>query len=68
MPYPSANWRMANRLAGGDLDAKLSRLRARGLSLDRIAGQLAADHGIEVTATTLAKWISALPPAEEVTP
>jgi hypothetical protein len=52
---------MADRLVGGGLAAILTERRAtRKQSLDQIARELYAEHGIEVTRQTLAVWIDAL--------
>ena len=52
---------MANRLVDGSLEAILTeRRRVRKQSLDQIARELYAEHGIEVTRQTVAKWVEAL--------
>lgn len=53
-------FRMADRLVGGKLVAILSERRARNDSFERIARDLFAEHGIEVTRQTVASWWKAL--------
>lgn len=53
-------WRMADRLAGGNLAQRIDELRSRGLGHEQISRQLYADHGIEVTRQTVATWITTL--------
>lgn len=60
MAIASANYRMADRLAGGNLDAELVSLRAEGLSYESIAARLFAAHGIEVSPPTVRSWLLAL--------
>lgn len=57
-------WRMADRLAGGELASTISRFRAEGFGLENISRRLFADHGIEVTRQTLASWCEQLDRAE----
>lgn len=57
MRTPTPQFRMADRLAGGNLASDLLNHRASGLSLDATARQLYADHGIEVTRQTVANWL-----------
>lgn len=56
----TAQFRMADRLAGGKLAEALARLKAEDRSYEDIGRQLYADHGIEVSRPTLAKWCSEL--------
>ena len=56
----TAQYRMADRLAGGRLAGILAERRADGQSFDQIARELYAEHGIEVTRQTVANWIDAL--------
>lgn len=63
MRTPSPQFRMADRLAKGNLATEITNYRAEGLSLDAIARRLYADHGIEVTRQTVASW-AAMEPAE----
>lgn len=56
----SAQFRMADRLAGGRLAEIISDGRQDGQSLDHIARRLYAEHGIEVTRQTVANWSDAL--------
>lgn len=51
-------YRMADRLAQGQLAGHLLALRSAGFSHNRIAAQLLADHGIEITGTTVAVWLT----------
>jgi hypothetical protein len=51
---------MADRMADGDLEAILRRLRSEGRTYDTVAHLLFADHGIEVTAQTVRNWCSAV--------
>lgn len=60
MEPTSANWMMANRLAGGKLAEVLADLFARGLSLRGIVARLDESYGISTTPTTLAAWRDAL--------
>lgn len=53
-------WRMADRLAGGQLAQRITDLRSRGLGHEQISRQLFADHGIEVTRQTIATWTATL--------
>ena len=56
----SSVWRMADTLAGGKLAERIAELRADDASPDRIARQLYADHGIEVTRQTIYSWLAIL--------
>ncbi len=58
MAIDSPHWRMADRLAGGTLDSILSDYRDRGLSARQVCNRLYAEHGIEVTHPTAAKWLA----------
>jgi intein-encoded DNA endonuclease-like protein len=60
MRSTSANYRNADALADGRLDAILAGLRADGLSYASIASRLYADHGIEVSAPTVGAWLKGL--------
>lgn len=51
---------MADKVAGGQLAVRLVALRADGLSHDRIAQRLYAEHGVEVTRQTVSNWLSLL--------
>lgn len=57
MAIKSGAYRMANRLAGGNLDAILRRACENGETLDAISQRLYAEHGIEVTKQTIANWV-----------
>lgn len=61
----TATWRMADRLAHGRLEAIIATHRANGLSADAISRRLHADHGIDVTGRTIARWIAAADTADE---
>lgn len=56
MAYDSPAWRMADRLTGENLDDIVARLLDSGESWSAISRTLKADHGVEVTRVTLAKW------------
>lgn len=57
----SANYRMADRLAGGDLPAILTERRVeRKQSFNQIARALFAEFGIEVTGQTVSNWCDIL--------
>lgn len=56
----TAQYRMADRLAGGRLAEIIAERRAEGKSFDHITRELFAEHGIEVTRQTLANWADAL--------
>jgi hypothetical protein len=51
---------MADRLAGGDLAAILGQERSERKSLSRIARDLFAEYGIDVTPQTVGNWCDAL--------
>lgn len=53
-------WRMADRLAGGELEETIARLRAEGAGHELISKNLYAAYGIEVTRQTLASWCEKL--------
>jgi hypothetical protein len=55
-PNRSAQYRMADRLAGGKLADELARHAAEGRSLRQICSHLYADYGIEVSAKTVQVW------------
>lgn len=56
MTTTSPQFRMADRLAGGRLAATLRRLRSDGLSYEAIGRRLYAEHGIEASRQTVARW------------
>lgn len=56
MTIQTAQFRMADRLADGQLTEAIRKFRAQGLSFDGIAGRLYAEHGIEVSGNTVAVW------------
>jgi len=66
MAVPTAHYRMADRLAGGNLESALTDLRAEGLSYESIAARLFATYGIEVSPPTVRAWLRALEPAGDV--
>lgn len=66
MAFDLAKYRMADRLANGELDSILADLSGQGLSLSAIAARLFADHGIEVSPPTVALWIKDLKANAEV--
>lgn len=56
----TATFRMADRLAGGNLADMIRAMREDDLSPDQIAARLYADHRIEVTGRTIARWLPSL--------
>lgn len=58
MPIDSRSWRQANLLAGGKLEAIIRDHLAGGLSITETGKRLYADHSIEVSVTTLSKWVT----------
>lgn len=62
MAIDTPHFRMADRLADGKLDDIIADYAARGLSPRQVCNRLYADHGIEVTHPTAAKWMAALTP------
>ena len=58
MPSPTFRW--ADVQCGGNLAELLAGLRAEGLSPDRIAARLYADHRIDVSGRTIARWLPQL--------
>lgn len=56
MAQDSPNWRMANRLAGGDLDGIVETRRTGGQKWERISRDLLTEFGVEVSCVTLAAW------------
>jgi len=60
MPPVTPHYRMADKLAGGQLDAILAAYRAEDLSLRQITLRLYAEHGIEVTHQTIANWFATM--------
>lgn len=62
----SANYRMADRLAGGNLAETLRRLSDEGLNNGAISRQLFADYGIEVSIPTVGAWLAILGTAADV--
>jgi hypothetical protein len=65
MAHGSPNYRMANRLSGGELDHILTTCRDEGLSYNAISAQLFARFGIEVSAPTVGQWLHSLPVADD---
>jgi hypothetical protein len=60
MAPKSSHYRMADRLAGGQLERILHGFTDAGLKPDAIAARLYADHGIEGTGVTISSWLTAL--------
>jgi len=60
MAIETPQFRMAQRLAGGKLAELLARYRNENRSFDEIARLLYAEHGIEVTRQTIARWTEEL--------
>lgn len=56
----SAQYRMADRLAGGHLRQVMADLRATGRSFAFVARELYANHGVEVTGETVRSWCNDL--------
>jgi hypothetical protein len=65
MAIDSPHYRMADRLAGGNLDAVLADYKRRGLSARQVCNRLYAEHGIEVTHPTAGKWLASVPDEPE---
>ena len=63
-PLASAQAQMADRMADGRLVAIITDLRSAGLSCERIARRLYAEHGIEVTGQTLRRWLRQIDQAD----
>lgn len=62
----SANYRMADRLAGGNLAETLRKLAGEGLNNGAISRQLFADYGIEVSIPTVGAWLADIDTAADV--
>lgn len=56
----SAQFRMAERLAGGDLAPKLAEQFDRSQSWEQVARDLYATYGITITGQTLRRWAEQL--------
>lgn len=56
MQVDSSQYRMADRLTGGRLADIIAGLRAEDRSYEEITRRLFAEHGIEVTRQTVARW------------
>ena len=56
---------MADRLAGGNLADTIRTLTDEGLSPDGISRRLFADHGIDVSGRTVARWLPVLVPTAD---
>ena len=56
MEVDSSQFRMADRMAGGQLAAIIAELRTEGRSYEDVTRRLFADFGIEVTRQTVARW------------
>ena len=61
----TATVRMADRLAGGNLADTIRTLTDEGLSPDGISRRLFADHGIDVSGRTVARWLPVLVPTAD---
>lgn len=57
---PSEKFRMADRLAYGQLEEILKRRRAEGASFAVLSRELFVEFGIEVTGQTLSTWWKSL--------
>lgn len=51
---------MADQLCGGDLAARLARLRGQGLSYEQVARSLSREAGVEASSNTVRSWIRQL--------
>ncbi len=60
MAISSTTWRMADRLADGQLATILLRLRSQDQTYDTISAHLMDEYGIEVTRQTIASWVRVL--------
>lgn len=58
---PTPTYDLIDRVLGGQLGRKLDAWRAEGLSSERIARKLEADHDITVSGTTVHRWLAAIP-------
>lgn len=56
----TATFRMADRLAGGNLAETIRTYRDEGLSSDDISRRLFAELGVEVTGRTIGRWLPTL--------
>lgn len=56
MQVDSSQFRMADRLTGGRLADIIAALRAEDRSYEEITRRLFAEHGVEVTRQTVARW------------
>ena len=56
----SAQFRMAERLAGGDLGSKLAEQFAISQSWEQVARDLYATYGITISGQTLRRWAEQL--------
>lgn len=58
---PTGNlWPLADRILDGNLSAYLRQCRRQGMSAERIARELRADHDINVSRETMRNWLAAL--------
>lgn len=60
MAVTTPQFRMADRMAGGNLAALILADKAAHFSAEEIARRLYADFGIEVTGQTLRRWLREL--------
>lgn len=65
---PTPTYALIDRVLGGQLGQKLAAWRSEGLSSEKIARRLEAEHDIVVSGTTVHRWVSALAPSETVAP
>jgi len=63
MPTPTFRW--ANVQCGGNLAELIATMTDAGLSPDKIAARLYADHGVDVTGRTIARWLPSVLPADD---
>lgn len=56
-PARQSSFQLYDRILGGKLLQVIEGLRAEGLSCDRIARRLEADHDIVVAGTTVYRWL-----------
>lgn len=59
---PTPTYELIDRILGGTLGQKLDAWRAEGLSYERIAARLSAEHDIDVAGTTVYRWLNPAAP------
>ena len=62
---PTATFRWANVQCGGNLPDILLDMTEAGLSPDKIAARLYAEHGVDVTGRTIARWLPSVLTADD---